>query len=393
MIKRILPFLFLAAACSSTPNQPATAIPSMKVGEYSADMGPSPVGAIPSAVLHDATRNKDVEISISYPTRGGPFPIVIFSHGYGSSFRAYEPLVSYWTSNGYVVIRPNHADNGQLQDLAREMNAAPPPQPQQQRGGRNPQQGVVVPLVRDNPAEKIFERERETQWNDRAADIELVVNSLDKIEHDFNELIGKMDHSQIAVAGHGYGAFTALLAGGMKTFGKPPLHISDSRIRAIVAFSPPGISTNRATTVQSWSDIHIPVLFMTGTNDRGANESENAEWRRESFDNSAPGDKYFVLINGARYSTFTGQVSIFPMQQRPQQVPSAGGPYGQTSQPTQPGQPAGNVIGSDRQNFGLVKTISLAFLDGYLKNDTNARDLLQPAKLEASAPSVKVSEK
>jgi predicted dienelactone hydrolase len=391
MIKRILPFLLLAAACSSAPNQSATAVPSMKVGEYSADMGPSPVGAIPSAMLHDATRNKDVEVSIAYPTRGGGFPIVVFSHGYGSSLRAYEPLVSYWTSNGYVVIRPNHADNGQLQDLARDVTAASPPPQQQQRGQRSPQQGVVVPLVRDNPAEKIFERERETQWNNRVADVELVINSLDTIEHDYSELVGKMDHSKIAVAGHGYGAFTALMAGGMKTFGNPPLQINDSRIRAVVAFSPPGIAANRGTTAQSWSDIHIPVLFMTGTNDRGANESENAAWRRESFDNSAPGDKYFVLISGARYSTFTGQVSIFPIEQAPQQAPAAG-PYSRPT-PVQPGQPGGNVIGNERQNFALVKTISLAFLDGYLKNDTAARDLLQPATLEKDAPPVKAATK
>ena len=53
-------------------------------------------------MLHDAARNKDVEFSIDYPTRGGPFPIIVFSHGYGSSDHAYEPLISYWTGNGYV---------------------------------------------------------------------------------------------------------------------------------------------------------------------------------------------------------------------------------------------------------------------------------------------------
>src|SRR5437762_777359 len=82
----------------------ATAPVSMKIGNYSADVGPSPVGVIPSAMLHDAARNKDVEFSIDYPTRGGPFPIIVFSHGYGSSDHAYEPLISYWTGNGYVCI-------------------------------------------------------------------------------------------------------------------------------------------------------------------------------------------------------------------------------------------------------------------------------------------------
>jgi len=394
-MKRFLPFLPLVfAACSSAPNQAANAPQAMHVGDYSSDMGASPVGVIPSAILHDTTRNKDVEISIEYPTRGGGFPIIIFSHGYGSSFRGYEPLVSYWTSNGYVVIRPNHADADQLQEPSRDITSMPPPQQQQQqsRGSRGPQQqGTIIPLVRDNPAEKIFEREREPQWRNRAADIELVINSLEKLQNDFFELRGKMDNEKLAVAGHGYGAYTALLAGGMRTFGKLPLQMNDSRIRAIVAMSPPGMSEQRGTTAESWKDIHVPVMFMTGTQDRGANESESAEWRRQSFDNAAPGDKYFVLINSARYSTFAGQISIYPIEMQPQsqQVPN---PYGRP-QAVQPGQPGGNVIGSDRQLFGIVKTVSLAFLDGYLKNDANARDLLQPAKLEAAAPAVKVSVK
>src|SRR5260370_25488784 len=122
-MRRALPFLFLAAACSSssTPNQSATVIPTLTVGNYSADMGPSPVGVIPIATLHDTQRNKDVELSIEYPTRGGPFPIVVFSHGYGSSDHGYEPLISYWTSNGYVCIRPSHADAGQLREPARDL--------------------------------------------------------------------------------------------------------------------------------------------------------------------------------------------------------------------------------------------------------------------------------
>jgi predicted dienelactone hydrolase len=181
----------MAAACASGPNRSATAPVSMMIGGYSADVGPSPVGVIPSAMLHDAARNKDVEVSIDYPTRGGPFPVLVFSHGYGSSDHAYEPLISYWTGNGYVCIRPSHADAGQLRDASRDLTTTAPPRQQQQRRGRNPQQqGSVVPLQQNNPAEQIWDREREAQWQNRAADVDLVINSLDKIEHDFPELAG-----------------------------------------------------------------------------------------------------------------------------------------------------------------------------------------------------------
>src|SRR5881628_341743 len=135
-MRRALPFLFLAAACSSSgPNQTATVIPTLSVGNYSADMGPSPVGVIPAATLHDTQRNKDVEISIEYPTRGGSFPIIVFSHGYGSSDRGYEPLVSYWTSNGYVCIRPSHADAAAPRDTIREALERPAPRSQARQRG------------------------------------------------------------------------------------------------------------------------------------------------------------------------------------------------------------------------------------------------------------------
>src|SRR2546428_6238137 len=201
MMKRVIPgLLLIAAACASGPSQPATAPVTMKIANYSADIGPSPVGVIPVATLRDVQRNKDVEISIEYPTRGGPFPIVVFSHGYGSSDRAYEPLISYWTSNGYVCIRPSHADAGQLREPSREITPAPATN---QRRGRNPQQqqGVIIPLQQNNHAEQIWDKEREPQWQNRAADIELVINSLDGLERQFPELVGKLDHAKIGVAG------------------------------------------------------------------------------------------------------------------------------------------------------------------------------------------------
>src|SRR5207245_4762110 len=155
---------------------------------------------------------------------------------------AYEPLISYWTSNGYVCIRPAHADAGQLREPSREITATPPPSREQ--GRRRPEQGIIIPLQQNNPAEQIWDREREPQWQSRVADVELVINSLDTLERQFPELAGKMDHGKIGVGGHGYGAFTALLIGGMRTFGNPPLELADPRIRAVLAISPPGVAQN-----------------------------------------------------------------------------------------------------------------------------------------------------
>src|SRR4051794_36238754 len=117
--------LIAAAGCASSPQQKTQqpAAPSYAPA-YAFEMGSSPVGVIASALLRDATRNKDVEVSIEYPTRGtGPFPIIIFSPGYGGSSHGYEGLISYWTSYGYVCIRPMHSDAGALGDAMRDLLA------------------------------------------------------------------------------------------------------------------------------------------------------------------------------------------------------------------------------------------------------------------------------
>jgi predicted dienelactone hydrolase len=373
-MKRILPALLLiAAACgSSTPNQSATVIPTLSVGNYSAEMGPSPVGVIPAATLRDAQRNKELEVSIEYPTRGGPFPIIVFSHGYGSSDHGYEPLVSYWTSNGYVCIRPSHADAGAIP-------TTPPPAPpvaNQNRRGSAPQATIIPLQPQSNRMEDIWDREREPQWRNRVLDIKLVLDSLDGIERQFPELQGKMDHARIGVGGHSYGAFTALLVAGLNgTY-------ADPRVKAVLAMSPPGPSESRGITAQSFATVKVPVMFMTGTNDRGANPSEDANWRKQAFENSPAGDKYFVLIDSARHSSFTGQVSFYDMQPTTQPTTSTSPYYGQ--QPMQQ-QPRGAVVFSnDRRIFQMIKIASLAFWDAYLKNDTAARDLLQPQKFESA---------
>ena len=381
-MKRILPLmLVIAAACSSQPQQPQIA--PVKVGNYSPDMGTTPVGVIPLATLHDARRNKDLDVSIEYPTRGGPFPVIIFSPGYGGSSQSYEPLASYWVSNGYVVIRPSHADAGALRELTRDpIREAYQQQPQQQQQPRRerrrqPQQQTQTqtpPPFRPNPAEAIWEKEREPQWRDRASDVRLVIDSLADIETRFPELLGKMNRTQIGVGGHSYGAFTALLIAGERTFGNPPMQFSDPRVKAVIAMSPQGVAANRGLTQQSWTDVRIPVMYMTGTQDRGAAESEDAAWRKQAFEFSPAGDKYFVLIEGARHSSFTGtslasfEVRTQPIQQTMQSNPNA-------PMATSPG------FVSDRNLFQKIKVTSIVFWDAYLKNDSDARDLLKSDKV------------
>jgi predicted dienelactone hydrolase len=374
------------ASCSSSSDQapsPATRMPEPpKSTGYSASPADVPVGVIPAAMLHDAARNRDVEVSIDYPTKGGPFPLIVFSHDYGQSNRAYEQLVAYWTTRGYVVARPKHADAGAVQDAMHAIFAERPGDQKKERDRSKQPKKTSEEIRKERETAEMRERAEvwtktgEPQWRDRAADVDLIVSSLDAIEAKFPELKGKIAHDKIGVAGHGLGAFTAMLLGGMRT---SSLSAADARVRAVLAMSPQGIAANRGLTQQSWADVKVPAMFMTGTEDRGAAAGEDWQWRKAGFTNSPAGDKYFVLLDGGRHASFLGTyspVDIRPTTSIPTTMRDPRDPYYNPQIPeTQPRNgPINPQIG--RQTFSDIRVVSLAFWDAYLKSDAKGKDFL-----------------
>src|SRR5579864_8920832 len=63
---------------------------------------------IDSVVLHDPARNRDIPIKIYLPVTHDPAPLIIFSHGFGSSKDGYVYLAEGWAQAGYAVILPTH---------------------------------------------------------------------------------------------------------------------------------------------------------------------------------------------------------------------------------------------------------------------------------------------
>jgi predicted dienelactone hydrolase len=379
--------LIAAAGCASSPQQKSVPPPPSFAPAYGFDMGKSPVGVIPSAILHDGVRNKDLEVSIEYPTRGtGPFPIIIFSPGYGGSSHTYEGLISYWTSYGYVCIRPAHADAGAMKDSMNDLLAMRSDQRKENEKRlreRERQRATPDSQIKSRPnlVEMIWDKEREPQWRDRVRDVTLILDSLNDIEKNYPELAGKMDHARIGVGGHSYGAFTATLTAGARTFGNPPLTLGDPRVKAIIAMSPQGVASNRGLTVDSWRDVKVPAMYMTGSRDFGANESESPEWRRTPFDHSSAGDKYFVLIDRAGHMTFTGVATGLGEQyDRPRDAPIVDPRTGQVLNGVPQQDNTRGVQISDRGTFQSIRSTSLIFWDSYLKDNKDAKVLLDPSK-------------
>lgn len=72
---------------------------------------PSPVVSVKPIVLPAPGRGENLQVKVSAPTTGRNLPIIVFSHGSGSSLEGYGPLVDFWAAHGFVVIQPTHLDS------------------------------------------------------------------------------------------------------------------------------------------------------------------------------------------------------------------------------------------------------------------------------------------
>src|SRR3954454_20010835 len=75
---------------------------------------PSPIISVKPIALSAPDRGADLQVKVSAPTTGNRLPIIVFSHGFGSSLDGYGPLTDYWAAHGFVVIQPTHLDSRTL---------------------------------------------------------------------------------------------------------------------------------------------------------------------------------------------------------------------------------------------------------------------------------------
>ncbi|MEP0843579.1 MAG: hypothetical protein HRF43_12825, partial [Phycisphaerae bacterium] len=76
--------------------------------EYKKTPGPH---AVAEALFdwRDQARDRDVPVKVYYPQAGGgPFPVIVFSHGLGGSRETYSYLGRHWAGHGYVCVHVQH---------------------------------------------------------------------------------------------------------------------------------------------------------------------------------------------------------------------------------------------------------------------------------------------
>jgi pimeloyl-ACP methyl ester carboxylesterase len=212
-----------------------------------------------SAVWRDERRSRDVPVHIYMPGgAGGPFPIVIFSHGIGEDRDSYAYIGRALASNGFIAVHLTHSGTDKAV-LSRGYWKL-------YRATKNPE-----------------------NWRNRPLDVSFVIDRL--------IARGDVDASRIAVAGHSAGAFTAFAVAGVQ--GANGEKMRDERVRVIVPMSMPRIPG------LSYDDTRIPALNITGTCDSSIIYRTRPEHRRIPFQESHAPHQYLATIDGVNHNTFS----------------------------------------------------------------------------------------
>ncbi len=250
--------------------------------------GPLTVETVDDLTLKDAARKKELSYKVYYPKTGGPFPVILFSHGFGGNKDAFGPIGKHWASHGYVVIHPTHADG-----LGRRK--ADPKKAGDDKPAAQPRPGGLLGGLSD-PA----------KIGDRVADLVLILDNLDDLPKSVPGLKEKIDAKSIGVGGHSFGAYTAMLIGGVTTdLGKDKgKSFFDKRVKCILPISGQGTG-QQGLTEASWDALKLPMMTITGTRDQGAG-GQGVDWKKEPYKYSPAGDKYLVVVDGANHLSFGG---------------------------------------------------------------------------------------
>jgi pimeloyl-ACP methyl ester carboxylesterase len=227
--------------------------------------------------VRDERRGLTLRVRVRSPEGHGPFPCVIFSHGFGGSRLGYAFLGEHLARHGIACVQPTHPGTD-ASVLQRHSDA----------------KAALRALLHDPQ-----------RWRAMPLDVAAVLDAIEA-----GALAGPggaaLDGARVAVAGHSFGAYAAMLVAGARIFveGRGEQH-GDPRPRAFLWLSPPGLG-ERGLEHGSLREVTRPVLSLYGSRDVGPRD-QPAEWRRAAFDELPPGGKMELVIEGAPHETFAGQ--------------------------------------------------------------------------------------
>ncbi len=258
----VLALVLGAASCSSSgesssPTTTAVAAPTVDPGSP----GPYAVGRS-TITVNDVPRNRPLTVDVWYPApvgttgtpsrysflptayydsklaladppaaTGGPFPLVVYSHGAGGVRFISAFLAEHLASQGFVVVAADHIGDSALEAVL----------------------DTTVPADQNDI--------------DRPQDVTAMLDGVlaaanGQLASAPAQLTGLVEPSTIGFIGHSYGGYTgfAMVSGRTTAYGTSAL---DNRIDTVIGLAP----FTRRLTDEELSRVDVPTLVMVGTKD------------------------------------------------------------------------------------------------------------------------------
>lgn len=219
--------------------------------------------------------------------RGGPRPVILFSHGSGGTRLQSIFLSERLASHGFVVIAPDHTGNTLGDYFGGDPDLA---------------QSAV----------------------DRPQDLSLMIDTIvEQTDVAFPELAGLLDAELIGATGHSFGGYTCLAVGGAEldldagreycaehpdefacallddfSPDQHSLSFHDPRVKACVALAPGGY---QIVGEEGMSQVSIPSLILAGD----ADETTPLELEPQPMYEALGSPKWLAVLEGAGHFTFT----------------------------------------------------------------------------------------
>lgn len=283
-------------------------------------------------------KERRIPITVHIPATGGPYPIIIVSHGAGGNWDTHYAQAQHLASHGYAVLCLEHVGSSteRLKSGIRFMDN-------------------INKMIRDanevlgRPKDVTFAIDRAIEWN----------KSHEKLK-------GRLDSKHIGVMGHSFGAYTTMVICGMRPaldWLEPPVapgkglgpNLRDTRVTCGVALSPQGADEPFFLN-DSFATLSVPLMGISGTEDKqqGGLPATNrynafALWPEKQ------GQNKFVWLANAHHLDFTDST----------------------------GAKQQGLRSSNREDVQpLVRAATLLFFNAHLKADTSAAETLTTHSLQ-----------